>query len=98
MLDGRDIGTNVLPDAEFKFFLTASPEIRAERRMKENREKGIEQPFDSVLKEIILRDEQDRNRKIAPLLKAADANEVDTGDMTVGEVVDCIVRHIQGGI
>lgn len=98
VLDGRDIGTNVLPDAEFKFFLTASPEIRAERRMKENREKGIEQPFDSVLKEIILRDEQDRNRKIAPLLKAADAKEVDTGDMTVGEVVDCIVRHIQGGI
>lgn len=98
VLDGRDIGTNVLLDAEFKFFLTASPEIRAERRMKENREKGIEQPFDSVLKEIILRDEQDRNRKIAPLLKAADAKEVDTGDMTVGEVVDCIVRHIQGGI
>ena len=98
VLDGRDIGTNVLPDAEFKFFLTASPQVRAERRAKENAEKGIKQPFEEVLKEIIQRDEQDKTRKIAPLLKAKDAVEVDTGNMTIDEVADFILKNIQGRI
>lgn len=95
ILDGRDIGSNVLPDAEFKFFLTASPEIRAERRAKENAAKGISQPFEEVLAEIVKRDGQDRTRLIAPLVKADDAVEVDTGDMTAEEVADYIATKIQ---
>lgn len=98
VLDGRDIGTNVLPDAEFKFFLTAAPEIRAERRMKENAAKGISQPFESVLEEIILRDKQDASREYAPLKKAADAFEVDTGHLSIEEVVSLIIKNIQGRI
>ncbi len=98
VLDGRDIGTNVLPDAEYKFFLTAAPEIRAERRAKENAVKGIVQPFDEVLKEIITRDEQDKNREIAPLVKAYGAVEVDTGSMSAEEVAEYLAKKIQGGI
>lgn len=98
VLDGRDIGTNVLPDAEFKFFLTASPEVRAERRAKENASKGINQPFEEVLKEILKRDEQDKTRKIAPLLKAEDAVEVDTSYMKIDEVAELILKNIQGRI
>ncbi len=98
VLDGRDIGTNVLPSAEYKFFLTASPEVRALRRANENKDKGYVQNFDEVLKEIILRDEQDKTRKIAPLIKAADAIEVDTGDMSIDDVVNYIMMKIQGKI
>lgn len=95
VLDGRDIGTNVLPNAEFKFYLTASAEVRAERRTKENGLKGIKQPYGEVLKEIIIRDEQDKTREIAPLLKAADAEEIDTSNMTIDEVVGKIIKSIQ---
>lgn len=98
VLDGRDIGTNVLPDAEFKFYLTALPEVRACRRTKENESKGINQKFEEVLKEIIRRDEQDRTRKIAPLLKAKDAVEVDTSYMDIDDVVNYITKNIQGRI
>lgn len=95
VLDGRDIGTNVLPDAEFKFYLDASPEIRAERRLKENESKGYFQSFDDVLKEIIERDRQDKNRKFAPLVKAHDAIEIDTGTMNADEVAERIIKRIQ---
>lgn len=95
VLDGRDIGTNVLPDAEFKFYLTASPAVRAERRMKENKLKGINQPYDVILKDISLRDEQDKTREIAPLKKAADAIEIDTSDLNIEEVCDLIIKKIQ---
>lgn len=98
VLDGRDIGTNVLPNAEFKFFLTASPEIRAQRRLAENKVKGYVQPFDDVLKEIKLRDEQDINRKIAPLMKAKDAVEINTDKISEEEVADLICAEIQGKI
>lgn len=98
VLDGRDIGTNVLPSAEFKFFLTASPEIRANRRLAENERKGYIQSFDQVLKEIKARDEQDINRKIAPLLKADDAREINTDNLSVEEVADIICNVIQGKI
>lgn len=98
VLDGRDIGTNVLPASEHKFFLTATPEIRAERRNKENNAKGIIQPFKEVLKEIQLRDRQDITRKIAPLRKAEDAIEIDTSLMSVEEVADYITEKIQGKI
>lgn len=95
ILDGRDIGTNVLPNAKFKFYLTAKPEIRAKRRQTENENKGIFQPFEEILAEIIKRDEQDKNRKIAPLKQAPDAVLVDSSDMSIGEVTDFIISKIQ---
>lgn len=98
VLDGRDIGTNVLPAAEFKFFLTASPEVRAKRRLAENEAKGYKQTFDEVLKEIKARDEQDSSRKIAPLLKAKDAKEIITDTLSEEEVADAICAEIQGKI
>ncbi len=81
IMDGRDIGTVVLPDAELKIYLTASPEARAERRLRELRQKGQEQSFDEVLKDINYRDEQDMNRAAAPLRKADDAVLVDSSDI-----------------
>lgn len=98
VLDGRDIGTNVLPNCEYKFFLTATPEIRAERRFKQNLEKGINQPYEQILEEIIERDRQDSNRAIAPLKRADDAVEIDTSNLTVEEVVNTIISIIQGKI
>lgn len=98
VLDGRDIGTNVLPNAEHKFYMNADAKIRADRRMKENLIKGIEQPFNEVLEEIIKRDEQDKIRKIAPLKRASDAIEIDTGKLTIDEVAQLILKHIQGSI
>lgn len=95
VLDGRDIGTNVLPDAEYKFFLTAKPEIRAKRRADENAAKGYVQPFEVILAEIIKRDEQDRTRKVAPLIKAADAIEIDSSEKTAAEVAQFIMNKIQ---
>lgn len=95
ILDGRDIGTNVLPDAEFKFYLTASPEVRAARRAEENRLKGFNTPFEQILKEITDRDYQDKNRKIAPLTMAKDAILIDSSHMTVDEVVAFIENKIQ---
>lgn len=81
VMDGRDIGTVVLPDAELKIYLTASPEARAERRLKELREKGQKVSFEEVLKDINYRDEQDMNRAAAPLKKADDALLVDSSEI-----------------
>ncbi|MBR3474322.1 MAG: (d)CMP kinase [Oscillospiraceae bacterium] len=78
IMDGRDIGTVVLPDAKLKIYLTASAEARAERRMKELFAKGVETDFNEVLQDIIRRDEQDMNREVAPLRQAEDAVLVDT--------------------
>lgn len=95
ILDGRDIGTNVLPDAPFKFFLTASPAVRAKRRTDENVKKGFNTSYEEVLAEVIIRDKQDVSRKIAPLKKADDAILIDSSDMTTEEVVDLILNKIQ---
>ncbi len=95
VLDGRDIGTNVLPDAPFKFYLTARPEIRAKRRLKENLSKGLNDNFENVLADIIKRDEQDKNRSVAPLKVAQDAILVDTSDMSIDQVVNYICSKIQ---
>ena len=81
IMDGRDIGTVVLPDAELKIYLTASAEARAERRLKELREKGVEAEFAEVLRDIRYRDEQDMNRAVAPLREAEDAVRVDTTEI-----------------
>lgn len=95
ILDGRDIGTNVLPEAPFKFFLTANPEVRARRRTEENALKGFNTPFDEVLADVVMRDKQDANRQIAPLKRAKDAVLIDSSYLTVDEVVDLILSKIQ---
>lgn len=92
IMDGRDIGTVVLPDAEVKIFLTASSRVRAERRHKELVEKGEVCNLDDIEKDIIARDEQDMNREIAPLKQAEDAVLVDSSYMTIDEVVNTIIK------
>lgn len=95
VLDGRDIGTNVLPDAKFKFYIDAAAEVRAERRYKENQAKGLSDSYDEILRDIIKRDNQDKSREFAPLCKAADAIAVDTSNMTAEEVLQFIKNKIQ---
>ena len=85
IMDGRDIGTVVLPDADLKIFLTASAEARADRRVKQLEEKGIKSDFETVLADIRYRDEQDTNRATAPLRKADDAVLLDTTDLSFEE-------------
>ena len=90
VMDGRDIGTHVLPNADVKIYLTASVECRANRRFKELTEKGIECNYDEIAQDIQERDTRDMNREIAPLKKADDAVLVDSSDMTIEEVVKAI--------
>jgi cytidylate kinase len=87
VMDGRDIGTVVLPDAACKIFLDASPEVRAKRRVAQLAEKGVKAGYEEVLADIRDRDERDRNRPIAPLVAAVDATTVDTSDLTAEEVI-----------
>lgn len=91
VLDGRDIGTRVLPNATLKVFLSAPPEVRARRRYDELRGKGIEATYEQVLADLQARDAQDENRAVDPLRKAEDAVLVDTSNMTQFEAVDHIV-------
>lgn len=92
IMDGRDIGTCVLPDAETKIFLTASPSVRAMRRFKELKEKGIMCNLQEIEQDIIERDQRDMTRKIAPLKQAEDAVLVDGSEMTIEEVADRIIQ------
>ena len=85
--DGRDTGTVVCPQADIKFFITASSEVRAKRRFKELQEKGLDTPYEKVLADIVARDERDSQRSTAPLKAAPDAYIIDTSDMNIGEVV-----------
>ncbi len=94
IMDGRDIGTHVLPDAQVKIFLTASPHIRAVRRHKELLEKGIKDSFDKVLKDIKARDTQDRTRAVSPLRQAEDAVVLDTSNLSFDESVACVLELI----
>jgi cytidylate kinase len=87
IMDGRDIGSVVLPKADVKIFLTASPEVRAERRTKELLAKGQKAVYETVLKEIVQRDYQDTHREIAPLKMCRDSIKLDTSDMSIEEVV-----------
>lgn len=91
IMDGRDIGTCVLPDAEVKIFLTASSAERARRRYAEQVERGIECDIEQIEKDIIARDEQDMNREIAPLKQAEDAVYLDSSDMNIEQVVKAII-------
>lgn len=90
IMDGRDIGTVVLPKATVKIFLTASPEIRAKRRTEELKAKGQKASYEKVLQEIQQRDYQDTHREVAPLKMSRDSIKVDTSDMTLEEVVAAI--------
>ena len=96
IMDGRDIGTNVMPDADFKFFMVADARVRAHRRYRENLSRGIESDLDVLLGEIEARDEADYSREHSPLLQATDAILIDTGDMSIDEVVNKIVGFIDG--
>jgi len=95
-MDGSDITTNVLPDAEFKFYMTASKEERAKRRHNELLEKGKETSYEQVLADIQERDHNDMTRKLNPLKKADDAIELDTTEMTIEEVCKFIKDRIKG--
>ncbi len=92
IMDGRDIGTNILPNAELKIYLTASVDVRAKRRYDELKLKGESPDLEEIKKGIEQRDYQDMNRDIAPLKQAEDAVFLDTSDMTISEVVDEIIR------
>lgn len=94
IMDGRDIGTVVFPDAEYKFYITASAEERAKRRYKELLEKGQEAAYEKVLADIKQRDYNDTTRKINPLRKAEDALTVDTTEMSREEVIDFICSRL----
>lgn len=96
VMEGRDIGTVVFPDANFKFFLVADPKIRAQRRAAQLREKGVESNESELFQEIIDRDERDESRAISPLKKAAHAVEIDTSQLSFEEQVDNIIRVING--
>src|SRR5262249_16359824 len=95
VLDGRDIGTVVFPDAAFKFYLTASLEARARRRHRELQGQGIEVVYDSVLKDLQERDARDEKRAIAPLKPAADAVVIDTSEVEGDEVFERVKESIR---
>ena len=92
VMDGRDIGTTILPDAEVKIYLTASPETRAKRRALEYEQKGIACDINQICQDIVARDLRDMNREISPLKQAEDAVLVDSSEMGIDEVVNAILH------
>ncbi len=94
IMEGRDIGTNVFPDADVKIFLDATPEERARRRLKQNEEKGMVTTYEEVLQNIIARDTNDRSSSIAPLRQAEDAVYLDSTDLSIDEVVEKVIGII----
>lgn len=95
IMEGRDIGTNVFPNADVKIYLDATPEERANRRLKQNEEKGIKASYEEVLANIIFRDHNDKTSDVAPLKQAEDAIYVDSTNLTIEEVVDKISKIIE---
>ena len=98
VMDGRDIGTVVFPNAQHKFFLNATPAIRAQRRFEEMQAKGIPGTYEEVLANVIERDRLDSSRAIAPLKKAQDAIEIDTSSLDVEEVFSLLCHHLGKGV
>ncbi len=94
LMEGRDIGTNVFPDAKYKFFLTASPEVRAKRRLAQSGETLKDSTVESVAKDIAMRDEIDSKREIAPLKKADDAILIDSSSLSIEEIIKLIANII----
>ena len=95
VLDGRDIGTVVCPDADVKLFITASPEVRAKRRYAELQSYGAEVTFDAVLADIKLRDERDKTRTVAPLVPAKDATVIDTSEMNAAQAIAAAISLVR---
>lgn len=95
IMDGRDIGTNVFPNADVKIYLDATPEERAKRRFNQNQDNGIDIPFEEVLKNVKERDYIDTHREIAPLTKATDAIYIDSTEMTIEEVTELVIKLIK---
>lgn len=95
IMEGRDIGTNVFPNANVKIYLDATPEERAKRRFKQNEEKGIQIPYEEILESVKNRDYIDSHREIAPLKQAEDAIYIDSTNMSIDEVVEEIVNIIK---
>ncbi len=95
VMEGRDITSHVLPNSKYKFFITASPEVRAQRRMQENLSKGINCTYEEVLSDVLLRDKRDMTRKVCPLVIVDDAIVVDTSNLTTDEVVDKVLSYIK---
>ena len=98
VLDGRDIGTVILPDAEVKLFVTADATIRAQRRYKELLEGGFTTSFEQVLSDVLVRDTRDRGRATAPMVVAADAVVIDTSDMSMETAIAAAISAVQKGI
>ena len=96
VLDGREIGTFVIPDTPYKFYVTADAEERARRRLRQLQEKNEDGDFEQILKDIIARDQQDMNRDYAPLKRAEDAILIDTTHMSIQEAADIIISRIKG--
>jgi len=92
VLDGRDIGTVIAPDADVKLFVTATPEVRAQRRVRELLERGMPAHYDDVLLDLRVRDSRDMNRATAPLAQAADAMVLDTSELTIEDAIETAVR------
>lgn len=95
IMDGRDTTFKIMPNADFKFFLDTSPEVRAKRRLSQNEEFGYSTDYDKILKEIKTRDHRDRTRKVDPLHKTKDAYLINASDMTIEEVVEKIIQIIE---
>lgn len=98
VMEGRDIGSVVFPDADIKFFITAPAEVRAHRRYLEFLENGKSVPEETVLAQVLERDKRDRERPVGALVKMPGAVELDTGDLTREEVTECMVREIRARI
>ena len=98
VLDGRDIGTVIAPDADVKLYVTASPEIRAQRRVREILQRGMNAHFEDVLADIKARDERDSHREVAPLRQAPDAVLLDTSDLDVTQAVAEALRLVRGKV
>ena len=98
MLDGRDIGTVIAPDADAKLFVTAAPEVRAQRRVRELLERGMPGHYDDVLLDIRARDERDANREVAPLRQADDAELLDTSDLDVEQAMAEAIRLVEARV
>ena len=95
LMDGRDIGTTVLPDAQYKFFLNASLEERARRRYLELKEKGVDANMEQIKQDIALRDQKDSQREVSPLVQAPDAELIDTSNLSFDEVVEKLFDKIE---
>ncbi len=95
VMEGRDIGTNVFPDAQVKIYLTATAQERAKRRYNQNQEKGIDIPYEEIYKNVVFRDNNDKSSSVAPLKKADDAYELDTTNYSLEEVEEIVMNKVK---